>query len=408
MMEKEVCLLLVLDGLGDIRYQGKKTPLEKAKTPFLDYLAKNGALALYNAIDIGIPSGSDISHLKLFGYEEKDYPGRGVLEALGLKINLSKNDIAFRANLATKKGDRIIDRRAGRISTKENKELSKAIKKLSFREGDVFYFPGVEHRGVVVVKPKKELSPIEGNDTHKTGKAVKFSGKGRKEKALASLLNKWEEKVEKILEKHEINKKRKEKGKPVANYILLRGGGRKRRVKGFFEKHGLRGAGIAGGPLYKGVARYVGMDVVEVKGATGDKNTNLKAKAKAAIKMANSLKYDFIFLHVKATDSFSHDGDYKGKTRFIERVDKELVKEIVKSRAFSIIIVTADHSTPWSYKEHSGHPVPALFYGERVRKDSTTAFSEYQAMNGGIPYLKGKQILQLAKNYLKKAKLVGE
>ncbi len=384
-------LFVVLDGIGDVRWQGRGTPLEEASTPALDALAREGALGLHHTVGRGKVVGSDIGHLALFGYSEADYPGRGPLEALGAGIPLKKGDIAFRVNLAYVEGGIVKDRRAGRPPT----ALGKAFEDLLSMEVEGFSFlykHTTEHRGVLVVR-----GPTKGwvgeNDPHKVGRPYTYPK--AEDKALERALSAYLQRAHQLLSQHPLNREREREGKPPANALLLRGAGTMREVAPFERKHGLRAAAIAGGALYKGVARYVGMDVIEVEGATGDKHTNLKAKAQAALSLRD---YDFVFLHVKATDSFGHDGDFEGKKAFIERVDRELIASLATpSTPFSTIVVTGDHSTPWPMKAHSGHAVPVLLHSSYVRQDETKAFSEYEAAKGALGHMLAKDIIEMAK-----------
>jgi 2,3-bisphosphoglycerate-independent phosphoglycerate mutase len=173
------------------------------------------------------------------------------------------------------------------------------------------------------------------------------------------------------------------------------------------ERFGISAACVAGGALYKGVAKYVGMDIINAKGATGDAKTDLKAKAKAAIEACKS--HDFVFLHVKAVDSFSHDGNFKAKVKMLEKIDKELVGELRKAADKNgiYVIITGDHSTPCIRKAHSGHEVPIVIYGKNERKDSVKKFDEMSCMAGGMGHLKGSDLMKIMLNLIEKGKMYG-
>jgi len=383
-------LLLVLDGLGDIRWEGKPTPLEEAHTPHMDRLAEKGAVGFHTTIGRGKVVGSDVGHLALFGYSLSHYPGRGPLEALGAGLELRPGEGAMRVNLATVEGGKVVDRRAGRPPT----EVGKALEGLLTMEVDGFEFVyrhTTEHRGVLLIRGPGPVAEVEGNDPHREG--LPYTYPRSQDKALEKALRKYLEKAHRLLEGAEVNRERAERGLKKANALLLRGFGRMKEVESFEEKHGIRGAAVAGGALYKGVARYVGLDVVEVEGATGDKNTDLEAKGRAAARLAG--EYPFVFLHVKATDSFGHDGDYEGKKAFIEKVDRELMPLV--EEAFSTIALTGDHSTPWALKGHSFHPVPLLIASKPCRRDRVKVFHEYACMEGGLGMMEAKDVLEVAK-----------
>jgi len=402
-------LFLIMDGLGDLPNQvlDKKTPLEFAKAHYFKKLAKDGETGLMTTIDYGVVPGSDTAHLALFGYDPKEwYLGRGVYEALGAGIELREGDLALRANVATFKNGKILDRRAGRNGFGV-KELFKEINGLEIDGVKIIAKHTVEHRGVIVLRGKDLSKEIVGNDPHKIGKIkdfeIKKGLKGKeKEKALFTIdvLRKLIETVNKKWENNSINKEREKKGLKKVNYLLLRGPGLlSKKPLSFEKKWGLKAACIAGGALYKGVAKFLGFNIYDVPGATGDTHTNLENKVKYAIEA----RENFVFLHIKATDSLGHDGKALEKARFIEKVDNVLKKfEIHKE--FDLIFVSGDHSTPCVKREHSSDPVPLLFYGVNTRKDLGN-FTETEAALGTyrvkaldiLPIILDK--LELAKKY---------
>lgn len=396
-MPKDRLVLFVMDGVGDLGI----TPLECAKKPNLDKLAKDGILGMFSPLGRGVVPGSGTSHLQLFGYPFEYYPGRGVLEALGAGVELKKGDVAFRINFATIKNNMIVDRRAGRISTDEAKLLEKILN-MKIGNCQFIFKSTVEHRGALVLRGKNISSHIADTDPHSPGKVVEPQALDKRASSTAALLSTYLKKVNMALESHVINKKRKKEGLHQANFILLRGASSPRSVPNIKERFGINGCCVAGGALYKGVARYVGMNVLNVMGATGDKYTNLINKGKAVLRSLED--HHFVFLHTKATDSFSHDGDFEGKKKFIERIDRELVPYLIKSGAN--IIITGDHSTPVSFGRHTGHEVPILIYGNE-RIDDTTSFCEREAMKGGLGHIEGKDLMGMVLNLIGKGKIVG-
>lgn len=390
-------ILLIIDGLGDL--PTPKTPLQAAKTPNLDKLAKNGITGMMCPVKRYVVPGSDTGHLNILGYEPSlFYQGRGPLEALGLGIELQEGDIAFRANFATVEGDNVVDRRAGRIDTKTAAALSK---KLSMRIGDVeiIFKNSVEHRGVVVLRGPGLSSQISDTDPHAKGPlhpCYPFD-ESPEAKKTADIVNKFTEVAHGWLSSAPENKKRK---KP-ANMVLLRGPGTYTKVPSFYGRYGFNAICVAGGAVYKGVATYMGMDIALVPGATGDKNTDLKAKANATAKALET--HDFVFMHIKACDSASHDGDFEGKKKMIEKIDK--IIPILEKTGASIVI-TADHSTPVTLKAHTGHEVPILVYrGER--KDDVKKFDEISCAKGDLGHIKGKDVIHLILNITGKAEKYG-
>lgn len=390
-------ILLIIDGLGDL--PTPKTPLQAAKTPNLDKLATDGITGMMAPLKRYAVPGSDTSHLQLLGYDPAFfYCGRGPLEALGVGIKLKEGDIAFRTNFATVKGDRIVDRRAGRIDTKTAAELSENLS-MRINNIDFIFKNSVEHRGVLVMRGEGLSCLVSPTDPHAMGpvatcQPLDDSAEARR---TASILNIFTELTAEKLSRAPANRKRK---KP-ANHLLLRGAGIYKPVPSFHERFGFNGVCIAGGALYRGVATYVGMDISLVPGATGDVHTDLKAKAKAAVE---SLKdYDFVFMHIKGCDSAAHDGNFEEKKKMIERIDS-IIPALRKTGAN--IVVTSDHSTPLIRRAHTGHEVPVLVYGGE-RKDDVKKFDEMSCARGGLGHIKGKNIIPLILNLTGKAEKYG-
>lgn len=397
-MEKGI--LLIMDGLGDLPDGKGRTPLSAAKTPNMDKMAKEGILGMLSPIGKGNVPGSDTSHLTLLGYPYWDfYCGRGPLEALGSGIKLKEGDVAFRANFATVKNGKILDRRAGRISTEDAHKLAKLLKKVKIAGVEVIFANTVEHRGVLILRGKGLGAHVSGTDPHGLVSVPKSRALKKGSEKTARVLNEFTKKAMEVLRKAPENKGRE----MPANAVLCRGAGTYRKVEAFAKKHGVTGACVAGGALYKGVAEYIGMDVLYVKEATGTADTNLKAKAKHA---AAALKnHDFVFVHVKATDSCAHDRDFACKKKMIERVDKELIPALKKTGAN--IMVTGDHTTPCSIGEHTGHEVPLLCWGPGFRKDPEKKFDEFSCMGGGLGHLEGWDLFPILVNAMGKGKKVG-
>lgn len=386
-------LFIILDGLGDrpIKELGNRTPLEAARTPNLDLLAENGICGLITPCYFGDFPSSQEAHLSLFGYDLKKWNmGRGVFEVLGIGMELGKEDVALRGNFATvDKNLKIIDRRAGRISHKES--LIEALGGVTI-EGIKFLLGGaVSHRLGIILRDKNLSDEISDGDPFKDGiKAPKVLPKKSSPEAsfTAKVLNEFLARAHQILKNHPLNKKREKKGFLPANYILVRGAGGLKRIPSFQKKWGLRACCIAGGTLYKGIGKTLGMDLIKVKGATAKANTNLLGKFKAA-RLALK-RYNFVFCHIKATDNFSHDGDFFGKKKFIEKIDKNLL--ILFKLKNALIVVTGDHSTPCKLKEHSTNPLPVLIYGDG--KDGVEKFSEKDCQKGKLDKIKSVNLLK--------------
>jgi 2,3-bisphosphoglycerate-independent phosphoglycerate mutase len=381
-------IFIVIDGLGDepIPQLNNKTPLEAAKTPNLDFLAKNGICGLVLPWhEKGKLPTSEDTHLAIFGYNpKKSSPGRGVLEVLGIGEKIKKGDVCFRGNFATVDENlTIIDRRAERIEDTE--DLIKSLNKIKIKGVKVIVRKAFGHRIGIIFRGKNLSAKVSSNDPKRVGvKVLKIKG----QKRMVKVVNEFLEKARTILENHPKNKKRIKEGKLTANYILLRGAGKFKKVKSFKEKYGLKAAFIAGGTLYKGIGKYLGMEEIKVKGADGTIKTNLKGKFLAA---KNAIKdYDFIFLHIKACDNLAEDGKFLEKKEFIEKIDQNL-KPILNLKDV-LIVITGDHSTCSLKKSHCNLPNPILIYG--AKKDGCKKFSERECKKGGLGFLNQLEIME--------------
>ena len=405
-------VLVVSDGLGDVPIPSLsgKTPLEAARAPTLDKLAAEGTTGLVHVIAPGVPPGSDAGHLAILGYDPKScYTGRGAFEALGAGINLQLGDIAFRGNLATVQRTRgrrlkVLDRRAGRHVT-EGDELAKLVNGLSLPSSpniDVIVKRTTEHRCVVILRGVNLSRRISDTDAHGQKDNVQKSvplDSSESAQRTASIVNELTQEFHRILSASPINAERRKAGLPEANIILLRGAGTLPEIPSLNDLYGIRAACVAGGALYKGVARSVGMDILNVPGATAGYNTDVRAKAHAAAETLN--EHDLVFLHFKPTDSAAHDKNPQKKVEMIEKLDhllSTLCSKVESEETF--IAVTADHSTSSLIGKHIGQPVPLLINGPRVRNDEVTQFTERACASGGLGHLIGKDLMPILMNYI--------
>ena len=330
-------ILIICDGMGDLPVKkfGDKTPLEAASTPNMDKLAKEGVSGIIYILGKGIRPNSDEAHLTLFGYDlKKDYPGRGPIEVSGLGIKLMHGDVAIRANLATvDKQLRVKDRRSGRIE--DTKDFTKELDGMKIDGVRFIVKSGTGHRVMIVMRGRGLSDQISNSDVHYVtedkvvenweddkANTIKPLDGSKESKFTANVLQKFLEKAHDILEKNPLNYEREKQGKPRGNYLLTRGPGYYKQLKSFKEKYGLKSCCIAGAGLYKGLGTMSGMDLINVKGATGLPNTDVNAKIKAVKKYMK--KYDFAYVHIKPTDIYGENGDCRGKKKFIEKIDKSL------------------------------------------------------------------------------------
>lgn len=390
-LEKKA-VLVVVDGLGDRPVKDNKTPLQLAKKPVLDELAREGSTGLMSTLGRGIIPGSDTAHLALFGYDvDLCYKGRGPFEALGVGIELREGDVAFRCNFATvDKNLQVIDRRAGRLKD-EGTELAKSLQGMRVEGVEVIFLPSTEHRGTLVLRGNGLSPAISDTDPHSSEPFPAMESKPEENteeaKRTARIVNKVVKESKAILSSHPLNKKREEEGKLPANTILTRGAGIYEKVESLEDRYGFSSCCIAGSALYKGVAKYVGMEIPHVEGATGRLDTDIEAKAEAAREALR--KFDFVFVHVKGADNASHDGDLEGKLLMVKKVDR--LAEIL-SEEDVYLIITADHSTPLSIRRHSSDPVPVLIYGDGTRRDKVQSFDEVSVSLGCLGHLTGIEL----------------
>lgn len=408
MIKKTV--ILVMDGLGDrpIKEFGNKTPLEYANTPNFDKIVKKSQCGLMYSLGKGYRPGSDVSHLEIFGYPYKEYyTGRGPIEVAGLGIKLESGDVAFRGNFGTVDSEwNIIDRRVGRIN--DVTVFANAIDGIEIDGIKFIVKPGTAYRAGVVMRGNGLSSMITDADPHAEGEKIhEVKAKDTSKEAIftAKTLNKFLKKAYEVLELLPENIERSKKGQLKANFLLVRGAGICPNLPKFVDKHGFNKACcIAGGGLYKGIGAFLGMDIIDVEGATALPNTNVEGKFNAAIKALET--YDFIFLHVKPTDSLAEDGNYIGKKDFIERIDSA-IPILDNLPEDTLLIVTADHSTSSALKAHTADPVPVMVCGEGIRTDDISKFGEREFSKGSLCFLEGKDLIPLVINAMGKLPLIG-
>lgn len=409
---KRKVILAIADGIGDRPCEelGGMTPLEYAKTPTLDKLAKTGTTGIMDLLGPGIPVGTDLGHMILFGYGLENYPGRGPIEVSGAGLILEPGDVAFRCNFATVDEElNVVDRRAGRI--RENTDiLASSINGIEIDGIKVLFKEATEHRAVLILRGEGLSANITDSDPKvlngKTKYKIVESTDGRKESIYtANILNNFLLKVAEILKEHEINKERKIKGELPANFILTRGAGIMPSLKKITEELGFKASCIAAEGTVLGVARLAGFNVISEIGMTGNKDTNVELKAKKVIDELE--ENDFVVVNLKAPDLMGHDGNPMGKVEAIELFDKLIENILSYNLNDTIIAIAADHSTPCERKEHSGDPVPILINGPGVRRDKIEKYSEIECCHGGLGRIKGQEFVWTLYDYLEITKKQG-
>jgi 2,3-bisphosphoglycerate-independent phosphoglycerate mutase len=373
-------VLLVLDGLGDIRVPQfhNKTPLEYAKTKNLDKLAKTSVHGRLYPVLPGITPGSGPGHLALFGYDPiRTTIGRGVLEAVGIGFELKNGDVAARCNFATMENNLIIDRRAGRISTEVNKELCDILSQIGeIDDVEIIIRPGKDHRFVTIFRSQRVDIGSEINDTDPLveGKPILLAqGRNESSKYLANVINKFVERGFTLL-----------KDKYPANSFLLRGIASRPTLPSMRDKYQLEAAAIATYPMYRGIASLLGMKLLPAP-------DSIEGIFEAYVE--NRQKYDFFFIHVKGTDQAGEDGNFESKVSCIEKVDKAL--PLLMSNMPDVLVVTGDHSTPCAMRSHSFHPVPVMLHSDICGMDDVKEFNENECNRGGLGYFESKYLMGL-------------
>lgn len=392
---------------------GWKTPLETADKPSMNHLASVGVCGIMDPIAPGIPPGSDTATLALLGYDAfKVYSGRGAFEALGWGINVAEGDVCFRCNFATvDESLTVLDRRAGRIAEADAAKLAESLKavKSPSRNVEFLFANTVQHRAVLVLRGKGLSPAVSDSDPAADGKKVlevRPLNNSAEAKFTAEVLNKLAHEFHKVLKSHPVNRERTGFGRPPANFVLFRGAGTLPNIKTLSELYGIRASCVAATALIRGVCRAAGMQLLDVKGATGTPQTDYMAKAKAAVKaLENS---DLVLLHVKAPDVASHDGNAEQKVGVIEKIDKMLAYILNKvNLGETYVALTADHTTSCITGNHEGDPVPLAIMGPYVRSDDVDEYSERACARGGLGRLRGKDLMPILMNFLGKVKKFG-
>ncbi len=390
-------IVLVPDGMADepLEQLGGKTPLEAASTPNMDYVVQNGLLAQVRTIPPDLTPASDVANLSILGYDpQKYYCGRAPLEAAYMGVDLSADDVAFRCNLVTVNDDRMVDYSAGHITSKEASVLIEALNS-QLKSEHVKFYPGVSYRHLLVLTgfPAEPLLNCACCAPHDilSQPIKKYLPKGKGAGVLTELM----EKSKNILSPHDINRVRVDLNENPANMIWLWGQGSKPSMPLFKDKFGLSGAVISAVDLLKGIGRIIGLDVIDVEGATGYYDTNYSGKVNAGLEALESR--DFVFIHVEATDEAGHNGDLRMKITTIERFDSMIVGPVLerfKNRDDFRLMILPDHATPVSLRKHTSDKVCVAMMGEGIAKNGFSHFSETEAKKSDL-FFEGHQLMDV-------------
>lgn len=371
-------VLLVMDGLGGLPGPEGMTELEAAVKPNFDSLAQRSELGLLDMVDVGITPGSGPGHLSLFGYDPLECSiGRGILEAIGVGAEVGRGDISARGNFCTKdSADMILDRRAGRIATEKSALLvQKLAENITEIDGvSVKLYPGKEHRFVLVLSGKGISEQVADADPQQEGVPMRWAEAKRPEgEKTANIVNTFIKRAAEVL-----------KDEKEANCCLLRGFSAPPDIPLLPDLYGIRPLAVATYPMYKGLARLVGMDVAKAGETLEELFDTVEREWK---------NYDFFYIHVKYTDSRGEDGDFSAKREVVETVDSLLPRLLALSP--DVLAVTGDHSTPSTMSAHSWHPSPFLISSPFVRSGDANTFSERECRIGAAGRMPGRKLLGL-------------
>lgn len=384
-------VFLIMDGLGGLPMGGREhTELETARTPNLDALAKKSVCGLLDPIGYGITPGSGPAHFALFGYDPiKNNIGRGILEAAGIDFPMTERDLLIRINFATIDKDGIVtDRRAGRIDNETNaricRKLQENIRKLS--DVEVIFEPVREHRALLALRGENLKDELQETDPQKTGLSP-FPPKALVPEAEGTSI---------LLQTLIAQARQVLSDEPKANMLLLRGYSRYRKYPSISERFGLNALAIASYPMYRGIARLLGMVI-------GPQPDTIKEEITAL--RENFSKFDFFFVHVKPTDSRGEDGNFDAKVKVIEEVDS-LIPHVTELNP-DVLVVTGDHSTPAALASHSWHPLPVLLYSSTCRPDRVERFGERDCISGGLGRMPTVHLMGLSLAHAKRLEKFG-
>jgi len=371
-------VLLVIDGVGGLPHaKTGKTELESARKPNLNCIARDSLCGLIDPVGPGITPGSAPGHLAIFGYDPVKYNiGRGVVEALGIDLELKPEDITARGNFCTvdNKGI-IIDRRAGRVSTDKSTELCRSLNNIAINGAEISVLPVKEHRFVLILRGEALSPELADSDPQQAGLAPKkIEALSPQAQRTAEIANEFVSQARSLLQ-----------GKTPANMLLLRGFSRRPDIPSIPEIYKLKPAVIAIYTMYRGLAKLVGMQVLP--------------GGESITEQLNSLRryyadYDFFFVHFKSTDARGEDGNFQAKVQAIEELDNALPSLL--SLDPEVLIITGDHSTPATLAMHSWHPVPFMLKSKWCRPDNVTEFSERACLAGGMGRFPATEIMPLA------------
>ncbi|MBI3039899.1 cofactor-independent phosphoglycerate mutase [bacterium] len=396
-------VIIIGDGMSDfpVASLGGKTPLMVAKKPNIDKIARDGRTGQMETIPPELPTGSDVANLSVLGYDPRLCQGRGVIEAVSIGVNLSEDEVAMRCNLICIENERVKNHSAGHISNEEGHKLIHFLNE-NLSSQRIRFYPGVSYRHLLVIKDasaKLETFPPHDN-VGANVEEVMIKGASPDAFQTAQEVAELVKKSWALLENHPVNVARKTSGKDPANSIWPWSPGKKPKMKTFQERFGISAAVISAVDLIKGLGIYAGMDIIEVKGATGLSDTNYEGKARAALEALRN--HDLVYVHVEATDEAGHSRDLGLKIRCIEYLDDRLVRPIFNGIETlgleASIAILPDHPTPVEHGNHARALVPVAIWTSGKEGDSIDRFDEESVVKGSLGLMKGDKFIKTLLN----------
>ncbi|HEY3378819.1 MAG TPA: 2,3-bisphosphoglycerate-independent phosphoglycerate mutase [Armatimonadota bacterium] len=401
MVEHGNMIIIVGDGMGDwpVPELDGYTPIEAARTPNLDRMAREGESGLMDPIAAGVRAGSDTAHLAILGFDPYQYyTGRGPFEASGIGMDAQPGDICFRVNFATVDEQmRISDRRAGRITTGTD-QLAATLNGL-MHDGCTFLFKeSVAHRAALIIRGPGLGPHVTDADPHVEGVTPHVAtGADAASQKTADLVNWFVQQSHEQLKDHPVNQARKAEGLHPANIALPRGAGGAPDLPSFERHYGFTGALVVEVGLVKGIGKYLHMTVVDVPAAKGDLSTDELALAQAVVEAL--AQHPFVLCNLKSPDVAGHDFNPQQKIQAVEKLDKLVGYVLEHLGADTYMVVTADHSTPVAVGDHTGEPVPIVLWGPHVRSDLVEGYGERPSAKGTLGRITGKDIMKILTSY---------
>jgi len=393
-------IIILGDGMADFPVEslGHRTPLQAARKPHIDWLAKMGRNGKFSTVPLDMPPGSEIANMAVLGYDvKKVFQGRGVLEAASMGVELGPDDLALRCNLICLEESLIKNHSAGHISNEEAHEL---IRFLQSELGDerITFHPGVSYRHLLVIRGgKNDLYCTPPHDVPGTPFMEVLPKPHTRNHETADMVSRLILRSQQLLRDHPVNLARMKAGKDPANSIWPWSPGHRPAMKTLQESFGIKGAMISAVDLLYGIGIYAGMTPIKVPGSTGLYDTNYEGKAQAAIRALQD--HDLVYLHIEASDEAGHEGDAELKKRTIEYLDERVVKYIIdetqKMDEAVSIAVTPDHATPCLLRTHTHDAVPFIIYRPGLDGDEVTQYDEDTAEKGALGLIKGDEFIKL-------------